>query len=337
MCDDIAELTGAVGTLLIPLAVEDRGHTMPHSRSLDEALYRFVETGWHKRDFRAQGFPKAISNGFVTDHDLIDPGQMDRHPYYAGLLAPVGLKWFVGTSLKVHGNVWGVAIHGKPTDGPFQMDAIERLLSITRPLASAVTRAAALGDQRSRSLQEVLSSATKGVVVIDWAGRIASQNERAEEIFASHGLSARGRLKSPDPLVDAELARMIDRVVSFCPAGDNALPRPVSVGGPDGSRCLIDAFPMPRDFQSLVSGACAIVTLTPVKAGVANELRERFQMTQREVELANYLAKGESVLEAAAAMGITISTARHYLKSIYAKTSVNRQGELVALLSRVLS
>ncbi len=43
---------------------------------------------------------------------------------------------------------------------------------------------------------------------------------------------------------------------------------------------------------------------------------------------------GRSLAEAAGTMGISIATARHYLKAIFAKTETARQSELVALLAK---
>jgi DNA-binding CsgD family transcriptional regulator len=51
-----------------------------------------------------------------------------------------------------------------------------------------------------------------------------------------------------------------------------------------------------------------------------------------EARLASWLSQGKSVEEAAAAMGITVNTARAYLKRIYGKTGVRRQPELIRLL-----
>jgi DNA-binding CsgD family transcriptional regulator len=61
-------------------------------------------------------------------------------------------------------------------------------------------------------------------------------------------------------------------------------------------------------------------------------LRELYALTVVEARLAAWLSQGKSVEEAAAAMGVTVNTARAYLKRIYNKTGVRRQSELVRLL-----
>lgn len=60
-----------------------------------------------------------------------------------------------------------------------------------------------------------------------------------------------------------------------------------------------------------------------------------FGLTKAEAKLAARLAMGESLEEAAVALGISIGTARNQVKSIFAKTDTSRQTQLVALLWRV--
>ena len=64
-------------------------------------------------------------------------------------------------------------------------------------------------------------------------------------------------------------------------------------------------------------------------------LKRMFGLTDSEVHFAQVMAKGLSIQEAADESSIAIETARKRLKAVFAKTEVHRQGELVALLSRL--
>jgi DNA-binding CsgD family transcriptional regulator len=57
-----------------------------------------------------------------------------------------------------------------------------------------------------------------------------------------------------------------------------------------------------------------------------------FELTPAEAKLAMLLARGLSLAEVAAAQTISPHTARAQLKSIFAKTRVSRQAELVRLI-----
>jgi DNA-binding CsgD family transcriptional regulator len=64
-------------------------------------------------------------------------------------------------------------------------------------------------------------------------------------------------------------------------------------------------------------------------------LQEYFDLTSAEVKLAQSLTRGLSLEEAAKHLSIKMSTARTQLASIFAKTDSQRQGKLIAILSRI--
>lgn len=66
-------------------------------------------------------------------------------------------------------------------------------------------------------------------------------------------------------------------------------------------------------------------------------LRESFSLTPAELRLAQRLGEGLSLNEAAMALGVSSSTVRNQLRSIFEKVGVHRQSELVRLLSDLSS
>jgi len=69
----------------------------------------------------------------------------------------------------------------------------------------------------------------------------------------------------------------------------------------------------------------------------ADLLAEAFRLAPREAQLAARLAQGSDLGQAASALGITIGTARWYLRRVLEKTETRRQAELVALILRGFS
>lgn len=65
-----------------------------------------------------------------------------------------------------------------------------------------------------------------------------------------------------------------------------------------------------------------------------DRLVQNFGLTQTEARLAVHLAEGGSVAGYAEIFGVSVGTVRSQLKSIFAKTGVNRQGALGALVGR---
>lgn len=65
-------------------------------------------------------------------------------------------------------------------------------------------------------------------------------------------------------------------------------------------------------------------------------LRQLFGLSPSEARLAHELAKGFDVKEAAETLGVTVNTARTYLRTIFQKTGVNRQSELIRLFNNAI-
>jgi DNA-binding CsgD family transcriptional regulator len=96
------------------------------------------------------------------------------------------------------------------------------------------------------------------------------------------------------------------------------------------ARALRDA---PATLASRKSRIASALTDLPVPP--AQSLQECFDLTSAEVKLAQGLARGLSLEEAARHLNIKMSTARTQLASIFAKTGSQRQGKLIAILSRI--
>jgi DNA-binding CsgD family transcriptional regulator len=64
----------------------------------------------------------------------------------------------------------------------------------------------------------------------------------------------------------------------------------------------------------------------------AGALRALYALTPAEAKLAQLLADGLSITEAAEQMSIRLSTARGVLKGVFAKTGTRRQASLVGLV-----
>jgi DNA-binding CsgD family transcriptional regulator len=86
------------------------------------------------------------------------------------------------------------------------------------------------------------------------------------------------------------------------------------------------------------SGALGIVLVTdPEHSPFPKQslLQVALGLSNSEARIAAALINGASLVQAADRVGVSHETARSHLKSIFAKTNTNRQGELVVLLNRL--
>jgi DNA-binding CsgD family transcriptional regulator len=78
-------------------------------------------------------------------------------------------------------------------------------------------------------------------------------------------------------------------------------------------------------------GDALVFVTDPESQGVPDAviLRNLLGLSEAEARIAHSLAEGLKLDEAAERSGVTVSTARTYLKQIFQKTGVNRQSELI--------
>jgi DNA-binding CsgD family transcriptional regulator len=77
-----------------------------------------------------------------------------------------------------------------------------------------------------------------------------------------------------------------------------------------------------------------VVTVTPAEIGhlTDQEVRQKFDLTNREVQVAHLLARLMSAREIASALGVSLSTARRHTERVLAKLGVHSRREVAAVL-----
>jgi DNA-binding CsgD family transcriptional regulator len=168
----------------------------------------------------------------------------------------------------------------------------------------------------------------------------------AEEALRGPGnpIIFRGRLTLGDAALDARLADLVLGcglldATRLC-GGRLVVPVP---GDPDAS-ILVDVVPFANEVASLHGAPSlalpnAIIILTDTgrqQRRMRAVLRDRFGLTEAEKRLAFAMLQGQGREAAARSLGISLSTVRTQLSSIFEKTGTHRQAELVGMLLSVL-
>jgi DNA-binding CsgD family transcriptional regulator len=223
-------------------------------------------------------------------------------------------------------------------DGPFEpreIVVLNRLMALLRPAAEAALK---LGLSSAASIADALAGRGCDIALLGGSGRIVHATPGFLR-HVDHGLTLRhGVPGSSHPRVRESLAAAIRRAVGRGSAIERvaspvALPRP-------GRRPLVaravpvagiahDAFMLARALL-IVSDPEDLGSVDAVGAALAS-----LGLSSAETRLVQRLGRGEDLRAAADAEGITIETARSRLKSVFAKTGVNRQAGLAALVARL--
>ena len=231
----------------------------------------------------------------------------------------------------------------RPRSGPgFTRDDVERCRSLLPHLQRALRmhrRIAELEIERDAAFH-ALDHLPWGIVFVDeHRNRLAANRHAQEILLAGDGLMARGNsLRAAVAEEDARLNRLLSSALQRTGELPPSVGGPLSITRPSGAHPLsLLVVPLRTKTDALgdrVPAAAIFVSDPDVRLDSSNEehLRELYALTAGEARLAAWLSQGKSIDAAAVAMGITVNTARAYLKRIYGKTGVRRQPELVRLL-----
>lgn len=213
----------------------------------------------------------------------------------------------------------------------------QRLLNA---LAGHITAALDLRDQtetsrlQARIYESVMEYVHIGLVIVDGERAITYSNKAAQALLESKdGVhSVNGRLEASYAADTRELQELIGAALAQpgIPFG-RALPRP------SAQRDLITIC---RSASGLIGKAHEFPNYVAVflrdmearSAMSADVLCRVYGLTATEVRLSTELARGCSMEDAAKRLGVRLTTARAHLRSIFSKTGVTRQSELIRLL-----
>jgi len=230
-----------------------------------------------------------------------------------------------------------------------------RILRILKPhLQRALHLHAQFGTLKAQSLgwQAALEAFDHAVLGLDKHGKVVLFNRHAEAMAASgNGIKlVHGRLRATEPSCDTRLQKMIATTLGAAEADDSLssggsilLERPEQPERPERQpqstplRLTATPFHVPHIPGSPARHPIAALLFIsdPVKAPLSRAagLQSLYGLTPAEGRVADLLLQGLETAEAAARLGITLETARLYVKRILAKTGVPRQAELIRLMA----
>ena len=187
-------------------------------------------------------------------------------------------------------------------------------------------------------LDAALNASTEGIVILDKTCRVLFMNRTAEDMVrGGEGLTVRsGRLCAVDLKDSMGLLDLIHSVTATTGAKGTTAARAMFISR--RKRCPLKLTVAPFLTQAATSPCSAAAIAFISDHEQTNQDREmflrRYGLTPAESRLALLLSEGRSLKEAADHCGVTYNTVRSQLKSIFSKTGVDRQAELVQVLLR---
>lgn len=292
-----------------------------------EAMYRSLR--WHRPDWEvalAEDFNSALA---VFDEQRIDAAVLDLQlPGRSGLSIAQQARHrnpdLVCFMLTAHGSLETAmaSINDAGVAGFFQKPCpAEKIAQSVESSLAARRRGRELADIGGAALEGVHA----GAFLVDGSLALRHFNRRAEMMLRAgyFTVGSGGTLRGATPSQTRKLQAAVQQ------AGHSRRSIAMSLASEqNGAALTVAVRPLDQDGQ-------AVIFVRDPREGEATEpgvLQAMFDLSPAEARLTAELAGGATVEEAAGTLGISLASARTYLKNVFLKTDVNRQVDLVRLV-----
>lgn len=189
--------------------------------------------------------------------------------------------------------------------------------------------------------RDILDSLSRGVLVVDENMRPLYMNQSATALIAQRrglAIDARGVLKASSRTQTQQLHTLVDRVIQATPHCDENMHALTLEVDTQHAPLMLVAMPSYTAASSnhncavlFISGFGAVQSQSPGPDIIASMLG----ITHTEARLVEKLSQGINLEAAAQEMGVTLSSARTYIKRIQKKTGTSRQLDLIRMVLEI--
>ena len=333
VCDLLSVYNPSFSTALIAI-VPDAPPRWVSSPHVTEHMLTYERSGLAARSPRPYRGLEIAPGNFMRDMDIMTPEELKTDPIRVELLETIGLPWELGAAFQEpSGSILVFSQLATAESGPFTLEAAARMNVLKADLARAALLSARLAFKQAQSMVQGLETVGLPGIVVSDRGTVVAANASAEALAPRVRFGARDRLTLADAAANALLVDIMAQVSSGGAPVVQSLAVPAREDQP---ALVVHVLPVRRGARDIFSRGSALVVFTPVGAVGPPDTRVicgLFDLTRVEARVAQELTRGHSVEQVAAILGSRVDTVRSHLKAIFRKTGVNRQQQLVLLLS----
>lgn len=277
----------------------------------------------------------------VTIKDVLTEAEWRASWYYRSYCASQGVFHVLAADIATrNGGVYGFRVTRPETSPDFSQADIDFCRLLLPHIKRALNLHLSIHQDRKVSTlySHAMAQMMVGVVVLDQNGQVMECNAAATAILdAKDGLSvAGGQLEASYVEDNRKLQTLVRSALSSPPGGHLALNEAMSVSRPSGRLgwgLIVQSIASDQWTEGKQRPSVAVfVRDTEGRVDPPVRLAQQlFHLTPAETALAIQLANGLSLEEAAEILNIKRNTARAHLRSIFSKTGVRRQTELVRI------
>jgi DNA-binding CsgD family transcriptional regulator/PAS domain-containing protein len=315
-------------------------HTIAAHWQLDAHFLRLYQEYYGPLDVWTEGLRPKPAGWTGTSPELCRPEVLRKTEVYNDLMVPMDIEHgMFGVFQKDGERLSNISLYRSAASGEFQVSDLDILHFLIPHMQRAFKLHFEFSDlkaraERSETALDLLSTA---LIFLDDKGDILLMNRRAGDLLRrKDGLRLEhGKLIAN---LSSESAALVSTIAKAAQTGNG---KGFRAGGTtlitrEKRRPLsVTVAPLPSTTIALEKRPAAVLFISDPdqSSEVPVDLLQRsYGLTAAEARLAVLLAEGRGLNEAAELSGVTHNTAKTQLKNVFAKTQVQRQGELIRLL-----
>ncbi len=296
-------------------------------------------TAYRQEFFALDPFINLTPDHVVTLQDLVPDDELLCSDYYTHYLEPVDLFRILGVDTREpEGTVARLRLSRRRTEAPFSDSDRALLQRLTPHLQRAVQIHSELN--RAASERDVYAGAVEQLsvasVVLDEQARVLHTNALAKALLEeAEGLGTKDqRLVLAGRELNQSFQEALATVLAAQLDGETSVVKALRIPRARRAPLGLVIRPVPERGEGQHTPSAAVFISDPELEGSASRetLGQLFELTPAESNLAILLTRGLSLAEVSDTQNVSQHTARAQLKSIFAKTGVSRQAELVRLV-----
>ncbi len=341
--DDLASITGSRGAVL-GVERHDGWSGWRASNSLEPHISRQIMDNRDTSKSIITPRLKALNlDEFVAEHTIFTDADWLSTPFMRDYGIPNGLKHTAGTFIKLPTGdeilIFCIKDSNKP---PFSKSEISRLNELRPHLARATVLTTAIGMSKLDALIFAPDKLSFPVFALDSECRVIKTNDNDFMTLGYFLKHSSGICEFKTKNHDVSLKEIIQSVIVSNSS------KSIPIKSSNGRHAVIHIMPMQSIYRELFdmnnvssnefqhSSVIAYITEVKHDKNISSSiLRYMFDLTGAESRVTADISSGLSVDEIATKSKLSKETVRTHLKSIFSKTGVNRQSQLVSLVASI--
>jgi DNA-binding CsgD family transcriptional regulator len=326
----IAKSCDAKGSILV---CAERGFDRSvTSKGLQEVVDEFAASRWASNNPRIGSLMNVLPHpGFVSDAMLQTSDDLQNLPIYKEFFIPRGLGAGAATLVYGASNDGIIVTLEGFADHQASNNAIDYLNALRPHLARAALLSWQLSMQRTQAGLDALGLIGNPAAALGNRGQLVAANDLFRDLVDDVFVDTSQRLRAKKPSSDIALDTAITELLQ------SGTGKSIAMTNPNTARSsAMHLVPVSGEAHDIFQNASGLVILA--KSENANLppsdlLESLFDLTPKEAAVGRKVALSKSLKTIATEQAVSVETIRWHLKNVMLKTGVNKQSELMQLIT----